>query len=173
MKNLRRKRLVELLEGPRFNGDRASFLASSGLSKGRLTQLLDPKEAFGDAAARNLCDSLSLPDGWFDSATGSTTATEPRQDALAAVGPTVQMPPLRLSANALMLAQFLDDLPEGQMKFSVFGQCMAIIARAVGNVEPTAERVQPDAAKTSTEESRAPAAERKTASIAGTGHHAR
>ena len=66
MKNLRKKRLVDLLNSPRFNGDRSAFLSSAGLSKGRLTQLLDPDMAFGDAAARNLCESLSLPDGWFD-----------------------------------------------------------------------------------------------------------
>ena len=68
MKNLRRKRLVELLNSPRFGGDRSAFLASAGVSKGRLTQLLNEKEPFGDAAARNLCESLSLPDGWFDAA---------------------------------------------------------------------------------------------------------
>jgi hypothetical protein len=72
MKSLRRKRLNDLLKSPRFNGDRSAFLSSSGISKGRLTQLLNPNEPFGDTAARNLCESLGLPDGWFDS--GAETA---------------------------------------------------------------------------------------------------
>ena len=49
MKKLRRLRLTALLAGPRFNGDRQAFLRATGLSKGRLTQLLNPFEPFGDA----------------------------------------------------------------------------------------------------------------------------
>ena len=67
MKQKRRQKLHDLLNGPRFNGDRQAFLSASGLSKGRLTQLLNPNVSFGDAAAKNLCERLGLPDGWFDS----------------------------------------------------------------------------------------------------------
>ena len=66
MKDTRRIRLVKLLASPRFNGDRAAFLAASGMTKGRLTQLLDESLPFGDVAAKNLCKKLELPDGWFD-----------------------------------------------------------------------------------------------------------
>lgn len=38
----------------------------AGLSKQRLSQLLDPRQSFGDNAARNLEDRLGLPTGWFD-----------------------------------------------------------------------------------------------------------
>lgn len=75
MKTIRRQRLNELLNGTRFNGDRATFLKASNLSKGRLTQLLKPTESFGDAAARNLCESLGLPDGWFDLIPNQATST--------------------------------------------------------------------------------------------------
>ena len=66
MKTLRKRRLRELLNGKRFKGDRAEFLKASGLSKGRLSQLLDANEQFGDAAAANLARRLDLPDGYFD-----------------------------------------------------------------------------------------------------------
>lgn len=66
MRDTRRTRLIKLLDGPRFNGDRAAFLAASGLTKGRLTQLLDNSQPFGDVAAKNLCKSLGFEDGWFD-----------------------------------------------------------------------------------------------------------
>ena len=95
MKNLRRKRLNELLKSPRFNGDRAAFLTSSGLSKGRLTQLLNPDQPFGDTAARNLCEALDLPAGWFEALlnnqqspqpiTTSAPATAKLEDTLAAL----------------------------------------------------------------------------------------
>lgn len=41
-------------------------MKSTGLSKGRLTQLLDPDEPFGDVAARNLEERLQLEPGYFD-----------------------------------------------------------------------------------------------------------
>ncbi len=65
MHALRRHKL-RLLLNTRFNGDRGKFLEKSGLSKGRLTQLLDPAEPFGDIAARNLEQRLELDPGYFD-----------------------------------------------------------------------------------------------------------
>lgn len=41
-------------------------MKDSGLTKGRLTQLLDPAEPFGDVAARNLEVRLQLEPGYFD-----------------------------------------------------------------------------------------------------------
>lgn len=90
MKDLRRKRLAELLNGPRFNGDRAALYQAAGITKGRLTQLLDAKEPFGDVAANNLCESLNLPKGWFDSATATITEhaqASSTQDATITRGP--------------------------------------------------------------------------------------
>jgi hypothetical protein len=65
MHDMRRQKLKLLLEH-RFKGDRGDFLEASGLSKGRLSQLLDPDQPFGDTAARNLEDRLNLEPGYFD-----------------------------------------------------------------------------------------------------------
>jgi hypothetical protein len=65
MHALRRQKL-RLLLNDRFKGDRAEFLKTSGLTKGRLSQLLDPNEPFGDTAARNLESRLELEPGYFD-----------------------------------------------------------------------------------------------------------
>lgn len=65
MKELRRERLKALLNGPRFNGDRAAFCAAADITNGRLTQLLDQDQPFGDTAYQNLRDKLGLPDGFF------------------------------------------------------------------------------------------------------------
>lgn len=65
MHALRRQKLQELLSR-QFKGDRGAFLKASKLSKGRLTQLLDPSQPFGDVAARNLEDRLQLDPGYFD-----------------------------------------------------------------------------------------------------------
>lgn len=71
MHSLRRYKLRHLLD-TRFKGDRGTFLKASGLSKGRLTQLLDPDQPFGDVAARNLEQRLQLEPGFFDSMNAST-----------------------------------------------------------------------------------------------------
>lgn len=65
MHDLRRQRLRDLID-TRFRGDRGAFLSAAGLSKGRLSQLLDPNMPFGDNAARNLEERLELPAGYFD-----------------------------------------------------------------------------------------------------------
>lgn len=63
----RKKRLELLIASPPYNGDRTAFIAKSGLSKGRVSQLLDPKEAFGERAGMRLAETLRLPDPrWFD-----------------------------------------------------------------------------------------------------------
>ncbi len=65
MHALRRQKLRFLLDH-QFKGDRGAFLKASGLTKGRLSQLLDPDEPFGDVAARNLEARLHLEPGFFD-----------------------------------------------------------------------------------------------------------
>lgn len=61
----RKKRLQQLIE-TRFEGDRAKFQAEAFVSKGRVSQLLDPDEPFGEVAARRLAEKLNLPARYFD-----------------------------------------------------------------------------------------------------------
>jgi len=65
MHALRRQKL-RLLITDRYKGDRGAFLKEADITKGRLSQLLDPALPFGDVAARNLESRLSLEPGYFD-----------------------------------------------------------------------------------------------------------
>lgn len=65
MHALRRQKL-RLLISDRYKGDRGAFLKDADITKGRLSQLLDPELPFGDVAARNLETRLELPPGYFD-----------------------------------------------------------------------------------------------------------
>jgi len=65
MHDLRRQKLKFLLTS-RFHDDRGAFLKEAKISKGRLSQLLDPDQPFGEAAARNLEERLHLDPGYFD-----------------------------------------------------------------------------------------------------------
>jgi len=81
MHALRRSKLRHLLE-VQFKGDMGAFLKKSGLTKGRLSQLLDPSEPFGDVAARNLAERLQLPPGYFDAMDAQTLQWAVAFDAL-------------------------------------------------------------------------------------------
>jgi hypothetical protein len=71
MQALRRHKLAHLL-ATRFGGDRALMLQDTGMSKGRLSQLLDPNLPFGDTAARRLEERLQLDPGYFDAMDAQT-----------------------------------------------------------------------------------------------------
>jgi hypothetical protein len=81
MHALRRYKLQHLLDH-RYKGSRELFLKDSGLSKGRLSQLLDPELPFGDVAARNLEERLHLDPGYFDAMDAQTVAFAVQFDAL-------------------------------------------------------------------------------------------
>lgn len=81
MHSLRRSKLRHLLE-VKFGGDRGRFLERSDLSKGRLSQLLDENQPFGDVAARRLEERLCLPEGYFDTMDAQTLKWAVAFDAL-------------------------------------------------------------------------------------------
>lgn len=71
-----RKQRLQLLIETRFKGDRAAFGQDAGLTKGRVSQLLDLDEPFGERAAASLVSKLRLPDRWFDQGASNVSAAE-------------------------------------------------------------------------------------------------
>lgn len=72
MDEYRKARLQRLIE-TRFDGDRAKFGEAASLTKGRVSQLLDPAIPFGERAAASLVEKLKLPDRWFDEGRSNVT----------------------------------------------------------------------------------------------------
>lgn len=62
----RRQRLRQYL-AERLRNDRGALIQKSGLTKGRIAQLLDDRQPFGERAAQDLARRLSLPVDYFDS----------------------------------------------------------------------------------------------------------
>lgn len=62
----RKARLRTLIDSPRFHGSQQAFADAIGLSKGRVSQLLDAEQAFGERAARSYAEKLGLPVNWFE-----------------------------------------------------------------------------------------------------------
>lgn len=62
----RKRRLQALIDGKPFLGNQSAFAEKVGLTKGRITQLLDPSDSFGERSARSLVAALRLPDDYFE-----------------------------------------------------------------------------------------------------------
>jgi hypothetical protein len=66
MKDRRRAWLNHLVE-TRFKGDRAALIKETGLTKGRVSQLFDPDQAFGERASLELARRISgLEETYFE-----------------------------------------------------------------------------------------------------------
>lgn len=76
MDRIRKRRLAKLIED-HYKGDRSQLIIESGLTGGRISQLLDPKEVFGERAARNLERKIGLPERWLDVEEIVTSNVEP------------------------------------------------------------------------------------------------
>ena len=62
----RKDRLRALIDGKPYAGNQAEFGRKAGLTKARITQLLNPDEPFGERAAESLCAKLELSPRWFE-----------------------------------------------------------------------------------------------------------
>jgi hypothetical protein len=58
----RKQRLRELISAKPYLGNQQAFAAAAGLSKGRVTQLLDPQDSFGELSAKRIAIKLELGD---------------------------------------------------------------------------------------------------------------
>lgn len=64
----RRRAALRQYLAERLRGDRATLIRRSGLTKGRIAQLLGDEGPFGERAARDLAVRLGLPANYFDRA---------------------------------------------------------------------------------------------------------
>lgn len=63
--SLRKRRLQRLIDSS-YDGNQKKLASATGLSEGRITQLLSQNESFGERAARNLATKLGLEDRYFE-----------------------------------------------------------------------------------------------------------
>jgi len=111
----RRQRLLDLFDGPRFKNDRAKLIRESGVSKGRISQLFDPRQAFGERAARDLAARLALPPNYFDLpyATQPVAVLPPR--VASALPPSPDFEARDVSDSEYALLEDLRVLPEEEI----------------------------------------------------------
>lgn len=94
MQNARRERFVAFFSDPNgpIKGSREVLMKKAGISKGRVSQLFDERQPFGELAARNLAEALKLPPNFFE------------MDQAAPAAPV----PTGLSEQAVAVAQQFD-----------------------------------------------------------------
>lgn len=75
----RRRRFVAWFNAAPMNGDRAKLMRSTGLTKGRVSQLFDEAQPFGERAATALARRIGRPDDFFEGGVATRLiAEEPR-----------------------------------------------------------------------------------------------
>lgn len=93
----RKARLRKLIDAVPFLGNQQAFATRVRLSKGRITQFLDPDESWGERSARGIARKLSLPDDYFDgNAEPSSTPIQSVEERIYSA--------LELISNELLLA---------------------------------------------------------------------
>lgn len=68
----RKRRLRALIDSKKFDGQQAKLAEASGLSEGRVSQLLDANQSFGERSAKNLAEKLGLAERYFEEGFGSS-----------------------------------------------------------------------------------------------------
>lgn len=111
MDEVRRAHLVKVLTH-RYANDRGRFLQDAGISKGRLSQLLQAGGVFGERAARSLERKLKLPHLSFDSALDDPAAWPEDIKQLARALATMTVEARRRAWAVVVALQAADDKPE-------------------------------------------------------------
>jgi SOS-response transcriptional repressor LexA len=65
MKEERRRRFIAFFTR-RYGDDRARFMLDTGFTKGRVSQLFDAAQPFGELAGKRIAEALSLPSDYFE-----------------------------------------------------------------------------------------------------------
>lgn len=66
MANRRLERFIAYFNGPPLRGDRAKLMQKTGLSKGRVSQILSPDATFGEVSASRVAVALGLSPDYFE-----------------------------------------------------------------------------------------------------------
>ena len=84
MDQTRKQRLKALIKSS-FEDSQQKFADETGISKGRVSQLLDEDKPFGERAAKGLVERINkagvqLPDGYFESASAASAGIAQAQE---------------------------------------------------------------------------------------------
>lgn len=100
--HVRRTNFQRLVD-TRFAGSQAALATALGLTRGRVSQLLNPAQAFGERVAREIEDKLDLSTGWLDvPVDGERPERQPAESL--GISPLTTVEALPIVLDALMAA---------------------------------------------------------------------
>jgi phage repressor protein C with HTH and peptisase S24 domain len=84
----RKRRLRALIDGPQFKGSQLALARAVGLTEGRVSQLLDPEDSFGERSAKRIANELRLDERYFEAGyiADEETLKVPRLDVVVGAG---------------------------------------------------------------------------------------
>ena len=126
----RKARLLALVEGAPYDGNQQSFATKAKLSKGRISQLLDPDESFGERSAKALALRLNLAERYFED--GFVAHPSPEAAPQEPAGP---------SPDAAYVARWIDKIQDQEVKERIAHACVALVLREIDGpaLQPTPE----------------------------------
>lgn len=71
----RKRRLRSLIDSS-YGSSQSSFAKAAGLTEGRVSQLLDPNQSFGERSARNIASEMRLSDRYFEEGFAATAVSD-------------------------------------------------------------------------------------------------
>ena len=113
----RKAKLKALIGSKPYEGNQAEFGRKAGVTKARITQLLDENESFGERAAQSLCDKLELSTRYFEN--GFIAITENYEITQALKTSALPHPAPSLADTLTQLGQVIaasDELTRDQLK---------------------------------------------------------
>jgi hypothetical protein len=126
----RKARLQTLIEGAPYHGNQKTFAAKAKLSKGRITQMLDQDESFGERSAKALATRLRLNERYFED---GFAAVENRENPVGATAPFIdrrEQPPV-LSDDAAYLVHLLAGITDSALEKRLAHACVALVLREI------------------------------------------
>lgn len=143
----RRQRMLEVVKGPGYLGNQASFARACGKSPGQVNDMLAGRRVIGERAARSMADALGYDPDFFDRpADGAPREPAAHEPRVQHASPEHSGPPIPgLPADATAAKEFLWTLIMGMTQADQKFLLDEIYIRAGeaakakrGNGEPTA-----------------------------------
>ena len=122
----RKTRLLALVEGAPYNGNQQVFAEKAKLSKGRISQMLDPDHSFGERSARALAGKLKLDEHYFENSFSQPEARE-TFGATTAPTPDRREPQPTLTPDAAYVAHWLNKVSDRETRERLAHACVTLI----------------------------------------------
>jgi transcriptional regulator with XRE-family HTH domain len=141
MQNARRRRFLQHFETA-LGSSREALMRRTGYTKGRISQLFDDEQAFGEKAARNLASRLGLAEDFFEADHETRLPSGPVPPVAHSMSlDDLRLPPVELQWGDLMKTGELPDqfqvrVPDGPLAPLVPAGALVTFDTTISEIRP-------------------------------------